>query len=73
MFLICLLFLSIPLRWIHLQHTRITRLFAREKSSTRLKMQIGNDPPIENFNVYLLKIKAISIKTVNVKQSERNH
>ena len=29
--LVIYLFLSIPLRWIHLQHTRITRLFAREK------------------------------------------
>ena len=31
MLLLLSLFLSIPLRWIHLQHTCITRLFAGEK------------------------------------------
>ena len=31
MLLIYFLFLSIPLRWIHLQPTRITRLFSRDK------------------------------------------
>ena len=36
-----LLFFSIPLKWIHLRHTRITRLFAREKFSFQRENAIG--------------------------------